>query len=56
LLYKGEPTGTLTEDNARVILEQAERVSNAALSSAVVSHNHPLSALSCASHLIFRFK
>ncbi len=25
--YKGEPTGTLTEDNARVILEQAERVS-----------------------------
>lgn len=28
VLYKGEPTGTLTEDNARVILEQAERVSN----------------------------
>jgi hypothetical protein len=27
LLYKGEPTGTLAEDNARVILEQAERVS-----------------------------
>jgi hypothetical protein len=27
VLYKGEPTGTLTEDNARVILEQAERVS-----------------------------
>jgi hypothetical protein len=27
ILYKGEPTGTLTEDNARVILEQAERVS-----------------------------
>jgi hypothetical protein len=25
--YKGEPTGTLSEDNARVILEQAERVS-----------------------------
>jgi hypothetical protein len=25
--YNGEPTGTLTEDNARVILEQAERVS-----------------------------
>jgi peptidyl-Asp metalloendopeptidase len=28
VFYKGEPTGTLTEDNARVILEQAERVSN----------------------------
>jgi peptidyl-Asp metalloendopeptidase len=27
VLYEGEPTGTLTEDNARVILEQAERVS-----------------------------
>jgi hypothetical protein len=27
MLYKGEPTGTLTEDAARVILEQAERVS-----------------------------
>jgi hypothetical protein len=27
VLFKGEPTGTLTEDNARVILEQAERVS-----------------------------
>jgi hypothetical protein len=27
VLYKGEPTGTLTEDSARVILEQAERVS-----------------------------
>jgi hypothetical protein len=27
LSYKGEPTGTLSEDNARVILEQAERVS-----------------------------
>ena len=27
VLYKGEPTGTLAEDNARVILEQAERVS-----------------------------
>jgi len=27
VFYKGEPTGTLTEDNARVILEQAERVS-----------------------------
>ena len=26
--YKGEPTGTDAEDNARVILEQAERVSN----------------------------
>lgn len=25
--YKGEPTGTLASDNARVILEQAERVS-----------------------------
>jgi len=25
--YKGEPTGTVAEDNARVILEQAERVS-----------------------------
>lgn len=27
-LYKGEPTGTPAADNARVILEQAERVSN----------------------------
>jgi hypothetical protein len=27
VLYKGEPVGTLTEDNARVILDQAERVS-----------------------------
>lgn len=27
VLYKGEPTGTAAEDNARVILEQAERVS-----------------------------
>jgi len=27
VLYNDEPTGTLTEDNARVILEQAERVS-----------------------------
>jgi peptidyl-Asp metalloendopeptidase len=27
VLYNGEPAGTLTEDNARVILEQAERVS-----------------------------
>ena len=27
VLYDGAPTGTLTEDNARVILEQAERVS-----------------------------
>jgi len=27
VIYNGEPTGTLTEDNARVILEQAERVS-----------------------------
>jgi hypothetical protein len=26
--YKGEPTGTAATDNARVILEQAERVSN----------------------------
>ena len=26
--YKGEPTGTDAEDNARVLLEQAERVSN----------------------------
>jgi hypothetical protein len=26
--YKGEPTGTPATDNARVILEQAERVSN----------------------------
>lgn len=27
VLYKGEPTGTVATDNARVILEQAERVS-----------------------------
>jgi hypothetical protein len=27
VMYNGEPTGTLLEDNARVILEQAERVS-----------------------------
>jgi hypothetical protein len=27
VLYKGEPTGTAASDNARVILEQAERVS-----------------------------
>jgi Metallo-peptidase family M12 len=27
VMYKGEPTGTDVEDNARVILEQAERVS-----------------------------
>jgi hypothetical protein len=27
IMYQGEPTGTLAEDNARVILEQAERVS-----------------------------
>jgi hypothetical protein len=27
ILYKGEPTGTAASDNARVILEQAERVS-----------------------------
>ena len=27
VMYKGEPTGTLATDNARVILEQAERVS-----------------------------
>jgi hypothetical protein len=26
-MYNGEPTGTDNEDNARVILEQAERVS-----------------------------
>ena len=26
ILYKGEPTGTAASDNARVILEQAERV------------------------------
>jgi hypothetical protein len=25
--YQGEPTGTIANDNARVILEQAERVS-----------------------------
>ena len=28
VMYKGEPTGTAATDNARVILEQAERVSN----------------------------
>jgi len=28
VLYRGEPTGTDASDNARVILEQAERVSN----------------------------
>jgi Metallo-peptidase family M12 len=28
VLYQGEPTGTLANDNARVILEQAERVAN----------------------------
>ena len=28
VLYKGEPTGTAATDNARVILERAERVSN----------------------------
>ena len=27
IMYKGEPTGTVANDNARVILEQAERVS-----------------------------
>jgi hypothetical protein len=27
VVYRGEPTGTATEDNARVLLEQAERVS-----------------------------
>jgi hypothetical protein len=27
IMYKGEPTGTAAADNARVILEQAERVS-----------------------------
>jgi hypothetical protein len=26
--YKGEPTGTAASDNARVILEQAERVAS----------------------------
>jgi len=28
VMYKGEPTGTSASDSARVILEQAERVSN----------------------------
>ena len=28
IMYRGEPTGTDAADNARVILEQAERVSN----------------------------
>ena len=28
VMYQGEPTGTLANDNARVILEQAERVAN----------------------------
>ena len=28
IMYKGEPTGTAASDNARVILQQAERVSN----------------------------
>jgi peptidyl-Asp metalloendopeptidase len=28
VLYRGEPTGTAASDNARVILEQAERVAN----------------------------
>ena len=28
VLYRGEPTGTAASDNARLILEQAERVSN----------------------------
>jgi hypothetical protein len=27
VIYQGEPTGTPASDNARVILEQAERVS-----------------------------
>jgi hypothetical protein len=27
-MYKGEPMGTAASDNARVILENAERVSN----------------------------
>jgi hypothetical protein len=27
-MYQGEPTGTLANDNARVILEQAERVAS----------------------------
>jgi len=27
ILYQGEPTGTAASDNARLILEQAERVS-----------------------------
>jgi hypothetical protein len=26
VLYRGEPTGTVANDNVRVILEQAERV------------------------------
>ena len=28
VMYKGEPTGTATEDNAHVILKQADRVRN----------------------------
>ena len=28
VLYKGEPTGTTASDNARVILENAQRVAN----------------------------
>jgi len=28
VMYQGEPTGTLSEDNARVVLEQAERVAS----------------------------
>jgi len=28
VMYKGEPTSTSASDSARVILEQAERVSN----------------------------
>ena len=28
MMYQGEPMGTAACDNARVILEQAERVSN----------------------------
>ena len=28
VLYRGEPTGTVANDNARVILEQAERVAS----------------------------
>ena len=37
LFYKGEPTGTAASDNARVILEQAERVDAAVVSQIVWS-------------------